>query len=96
MNIYREAQQIQNACNLSGLIISWARAMETIRVEAQAANKGTEWINTHPVNVLFAEQAYHLTGNGALYSESYKETFTRMNKPDTTDATGKRAWRAPS
>jgi hypothetical protein len=71
MNIYNDAMMSQGACNLGGLVRGWARTMELIQAEAHAQGKGTDWINTHPVNVLFAEQIYQLTGFGQKYSDAY-------------------------
>lgn len=70
-NIYADALQVQNACNLSGVVRSWAEAMEPIWAEARALGKGNDYVNTHPVNVLFAEQVYHLTGSSQTYSSAY-------------------------
>ncbi len=72
-NIYADALQVQNASNLSGVVKSWAEAMEPIWAEARALGKGTDYVNTHPVNVLFAEQVYHLTGYSSSYSSAYAQ-----------------------
>lgn len=56
MNIYKDAMLAQGACNLGGLVRGWARAIEQLQEQARAEGKGTDWINQHPVNVLFAEQ----------------------------------------
>jgi hypothetical protein len=70
-NLLRDAMSSQGACNLGGLIHGWARAMSALQAEANALGHGTDWINKHPVNALFAEQVYFLTGSGARYSEAY-------------------------
>ena len=63
---YREAFTSQNACNLSGVVLSFARAIEDLNRQG----KGTDWINNHPICRLYAEQIMHLT-NGREYSEAY-------------------------
>ena len=70
-NIYADALMVQSACNLSGVVKSWATAMDAINAEARALGKGSDYVSTHPVNVLFAEQVYHLTGSSQHYSTAY-------------------------
>jgi hypothetical protein len=70
-NLMRDAMMSQRACNLGGLIHGWDRAMSALQAEANALGKGTDWINRHPVNALFAEQVYFLTGSGARYADAY-------------------------
>ncbi len=77
MNIYRAAELSQGACNLGGLVHGWAKAMEAIQAEARQHGHGTDWINRHPVNILFAEQVYHLTGYGGGYSEALAECIAK-------------------
>lgn len=61
---YQTAIDIQDACNLSGVVHEFSRMMKKIWEEAQMnSNKGygTEWVNQHPIAVLFAEKVLHLT-----------------------------------
>lgn len=71
-NIYADAIQVQDACNLSGVVKSWAEAMDAIWAEARAQGKGTDYVNTHPVNVLYADKVYSLTGYGREFGAAYK------------------------
>lgn len=57
----RDVLFIQDACNLSGVVFSWARAMDLICELAHRGGHGTDWKNTHPVNVLFASKVANLT-----------------------------------
>lgn len=70
---YRDALTVQDACNLSGVVFAWAKVMEKICAEASANGYGTEWKNSHPINVLFASKVADLTGceSGEVFSESY-------------------------
>jgi len=76
-NIYELAIFSQGACNLGALVRSWAEVMNTLQQEARDNHLGSEWINKHPINVLFAEQIYHLTGQGSMYSHSYAECVAK-------------------
>jgi len=50
----RTAIEVQNACNLSGVLASFKEIVhEVIWPEARRIGKGTEWVNTHPIVTLF-------------------------------------------
>lgn len=68
---YEKAVHSQNACNLSGLVYSFARVMEKICYESHARNTGTDWKNKHPICALFAEQISHLSGCGTTSNPNY-------------------------
>lgn len=57
-----DALQCQNACNLSGVVHSWAEHLDALWAKAHDLGRGTDWVNTHPVNVLFASKVSALTG----------------------------------
>lgn len=80
MNIYHQAVLSQGATNLGALVRGWAKVMEEIQAEAREHNHGTDWINKHPINVLFAEQVHHLTGSSSLYSESWDACQREVEK----------------
>jgi hypothetical protein len=56
---YQAALTVQDACNLSGVVFEWARIMR--RICNSGREHGTEWKNTHPINVLFASKVADLT-----------------------------------
>lgn len=58
---WQNALDVQTACNLSGVVYSFAQAMEAICEEGRCTGKGTDWRNNHPIAVLFATQIAHLT-----------------------------------
>jgi len=66
----QEALDVQNACNLSGVVHSFSRAMTDLRELARAEGwEGTREINTHPISLLFSSKVASLT-----YSDSPTET----------------------
>jgi len=69
---YQTAIDIQNACNLSGVINSFYHIMKKISQDAIEQGHGTDWKNNHPICKLFAEQIYHLS-NGIDYSKAFDE-----------------------
>jgi hypothetical protein len=58
---YQTALDVQNACNLSGVIRSWAEMTGRIWEDIRASGGGTKAFNTHPINVLFSSKVSSLT-----------------------------------
>ena len=69
---YEDALMVQSACNLSGVVHSFGEILSRLVKEAQKQGKGTDWINTHPICVLFAEQISHLTIGETDYFKAHK------------------------
>ena len=71
---YESAISVQDACNLSGVVQSWGKMMSKIWAEAYAARAGTEFVNEHPINVLFASKVASLTGceAGISFASAYE------------------------
>ena len=74
---YEDALMVQSACNLSGVVHSFSEILSRLVKEAQEQGKGTDWINTHPICVLFAEQINHLTTSD--YLQAYEVCESRVN-----------------
>lgn len=58
---YQDAILSQSACNLSGIVHAMSRVMDRIWEEARENGQGTDWVNSHPICRLYAEQISHLT-----------------------------------
>jgi len=65
------------ASNLSGMVRSWADALEKLWNAARSLGKGTDWVNRHSINRLYAEQAMYLcsgtSGDPATYTEAFED-----------------------
>ncbi len=71
----KEAIQVQDACNLSGVVHAMAEAVESVCDMANRLGQGTAWKNRHPVLVLFAAKVVHLAGLGdASLGEAYERS----------------------
>jgi hypothetical protein len=57
----KAAVQVQDACNLSGVVFDFAKAMHAVCEDDRRLNKGTDWKNQHPIAVLFASKIASLT-----------------------------------
>lgn len=56
------ALDCQDACNLSGVVFSFAEAMKAICDADNESHRGTEWKNTHPIVTVFLEKLIALNG----------------------------------
>lgn len=88
-NIYQDALDAQRACNLVGLVNGFARALKTISDEARTAGHGTDWINQHPVAILFAEQVYFLTGSSLGYRKAFDECTRKSQETSAAEVPSK-------
>lgn len=61
---WEDAMEVGSACNLSGVVRSFAAVTERLWNEARAQQKGTAWVNRHPISVMYAEAIAGLTGIG--------------------------------
>ena len=72
----REALLVQDACNLSGVVHGFSRAMTDLREHLEAEGGfSTEKLNRHPICVLWADKVVHLTQqyNDENVGEAYAE-----------------------
>jgi hypothetical protein len=61
--LIQEAILVQNACNLSGVVHSFSRAISRLWVIAnETGGRGTDWINRHRVSRLYADKIQSLAG----------------------------------
>lgn len=56
----QEALFVQDACNLSGVVHAFSRALTVLRAMPECA--GTYWLNTHPICIMYASKIASLTG----------------------------------
>ena len=65
MTIKEAAQrttQIQDACNLSGIVFAMPAVMQAICDEANRTGQGTEFKNGHPIIRAYIDKLCHLAG----------------------------------
>ena len=63
---FQRAIDIQEACNLSGIAHSFSSVLPRILVEARMRAQGTEWVNTHPISVMYTSKMVSLAGHDCL------------------------------
>ena len=67
----QEALDVQNACNLCGVVQSFARAM----IDLGEHVKGTDARNAHPITVLWADKVAHLAGIQDIGNDSTMKAY---------------------
>ncbi len=77
---YQDAIDVQNACNLSGVVFSFARVMQRI---CNDRTLGTAERNTHPIAVMYSSKIADLTR-----SEYSFENFSKACDACETAAKG--------
>lgn len=82
---YQTALDIQDACNLSGVVFTFAKIMKRLCNTANLEGHGTDWKNTHPIVQLFCDKLADLaqvrdftayikaTGEVEKYLQDHKE-----------------------
>lgn len=87
----RTALDVQNACNLTGVLHSFLAAAQAVRTESDRLGKGTDWINQHPICFMFADKIGSLVGtqsldgfSGTLYSKNMK-VCEKLARGETVD-----------
>lgn len=69
----REAIAVQDACNLSGVVHGWSLAMSRLYelLRASPDFSGTDQVNRHPINQLWASKVHDLTDMGGSDTMRY-------------------------
>lgn len=71
VDLAREALNVQDACNLSGAVLGFGRAVVRLRAILEVEGTiSTDKVNRHPVCVLWANKIESLTGE--RFSEAYR------------------------
>ena len=85
---YQLALDSQSACNLSGIVHGFSNVITKVWQQAREINQGTNWVNTHPICVLYATQIAHLSSGLVNTTEAYGVSYnfcSRMAKGDANE-----------
>lgn len=73
----KEAIDIQDACNLSGVVHAFSRTITELRaLLSQEEGFSTSKLNQHPVCVLYSSKIASLTGSETNYNEDGGNAFS--------------------
>ena len=78
-----DALEVQDACNLSGVVHGWSVAMRDL-CELLRNDLGitfcTDAVNRHPVNKLWASKVHDLTGMGLSDMDAFSKAYDDCKK----------------
>lgn len=82
---WENALLVQDACNLSGVVISFAEAMKVLCKEGL----DTDARNNHPIAILFSSKIASLTGSESMgiFSAAYSEAQRQISNPSPAGLT---------
>lgn len=81
-DLAREALDVQDACNLSGVVHAFSRCMTELRVILEAEGKfSTDKLNTHPIAIMYSSKIASLTGSEDKFSHAYNWVCDQGVKP---------------
>ena len=71
---YKRAIDVQDASNLSGVVHDFSRVMTRVWVEARREGMGTDWVNAHPIVILYSNKISSMCGSSDSYqfSQAYE------------------------
>lgn len=74
---YKTAMDVQDACNLSGVVRTWAEVTAVIWEDIREKGGGTKAFNSHPINVLFASKVESLTAcsDSNVFTKAYEKVY---------------------
>jgi hypothetical protein len=77
---YGQAILAQDACNLSGLVHSLSQLVDKLWADPECT--GTDWVNTHPLVVMYVSKLVSLSGaeRGLVFSHAYEVCRQKAKK----------------
>ena len=72
------ADHVQCACNLSGLVFAFEQCVADLANEAKRIGEGDEWINTHPICVLWTDKLDDLSRSRNVEPMQVNETIPTL------------------
>lgn len=80
-NIYQTALDIQDASNMSGVVLAFAEAMKQINVEMQLNKEGEVYRRNHPVVIMFLSKLNDMAGfSDGMSIQTYCDAYDSCKK----------------
>lgn len=78
----QQALDVQDAANLSGVVISWTLAVQELRqrLSLDKLPCGTDDINRHPISMLWADKCASLTGSQYAAFDEMSNAYETVKK----------------
>ena len=74
----QQALDVQDACNLSGVVHGFSRAITELR--ELFPDKGTDWFNEHPICALWADKIAHLTRTQTIANDKVFHSYRAVQE----------------
>lgn len=75
-DLAREALNVQDACNLSGVVHGFSRSITRLRVLLrEQGNESTDTVNEHPICQLWADKIASLAGVQDVGTVAYSRAY---------------------
>src|SRR3954466_2398212 len=74
-DLAEEVYRVQDACNLSGVLLGASRAIKDLRAIAESQGHSWEWVDRHPIMQLWADKITHLTGTQTLGNDAVGKAY---------------------
>lgn len=74
----KEAIEIQDACNLGGLVHGWSRSMSDL--QDLLRGQGTRNVNEHPISKLWASKIHDLARMGMSDYDAFSKAYDECKK----------------
>lgn len=80
-DLARNALDVQDACNLSGVVHSFSRDITRLRALLSAEpDFSTDKLNRHPICKLYADKIAHLTGTQSITGAGIDHAYAWAHK----------------
>jgi hypothetical protein len=81
INEYLKAIDIQNASNLSAIAREFDNAFNVLWMEAHKNGLGTDYVNSHPIVMLYISKLISLSGyNDVKFGDAYNEAMKILKR----------------
>lgn len=79
---YQNAIELQENSDLSKIVSTWAQDIRVVWEEARALNRGTDHVQTHPINRLYASKVEPMTGGckKSVIARSYRQALAMLEE----------------
>jgi len=83
-DLSRDAIRVQDACNLSGVVHAFSRAMTELRaiLSADTGVVDTDRLNTHYICKMWANKISHLSQTDDDFAQAFLECSDQANKKE--------------
>ncbi len=77
---WQNAERVGGAVNVSGIVRDFADVVSRLGQEARERGNGTDWVNRHPIVVLYTDALLSLSGAGYRSVDAYRFVLDRLRE----------------